>query len=90
MRACACLTVLPASSAYAAAPRRRDDASGGAALAMRPSFSTIARTGSCELAPPRDVGGVAERADHRDAGALLGIGELVGDDRDLARRTAAW
>jgi hypothetical protein len=36
-----------------------------------------------ELAPPRDVGGVAERADHRDAGALLGIGEMVGDDRDL-------
>ena len=30
-----------------------------------------------ELAPPHDVGGVAERADHRDARPLLGIGELV-------------
>src|SRR5439155_18144277 len=30
-----------------------------------------------ELAPPRHVGDVAERADHRDAGRLLGIGEGV-------------
>ncbi len=36
-----------------------------------------------ELAPPDDVGRVAERADHRDARALLGIGELVRDDRHL-------
>ncbi len=36
-----------------------------------------------ELAPPDDVGGVTERADHRDARPLLGIGELVCDDRDL-------
>ena len=37
--------------------------------------------GQVELAPPRDVGGVAERADHRDARALFGIGEMVGEDR---------
>ena len=36
-----------------------------------------------ELAPPDDVGEVAEGADHGDAGALLGLGELVGHDRDL-------
>ena len=36
-----------------------------------------------ELAPPRDVGGVAERADHGDAGALVRLGQRVGDDRDL-------
>ena len=31
--------------------------------------------GQLQLAPPRDVGGVAERADHGDAAALLGISE---------------
>ena len=31
--------------------------------------------------PPLEVGGVAEGADHQDAGALLGIGELAGEDR---------
>jgi hypothetical protein len=36
-----------------------------------------------ELAPPRDVGGVAEGADHRDAGALGGIGQLVRVHRHL-------
>ncbi len=36
-----------------------------------------------ELSPPDDVGDVAERADHGDAGALLRIGQLVGDDGDL-------
>ena len=30
-----------------------------------------------ELAPPHHVGQVAERADHRDAGALVGLGERV-------------
>jgi len=39
--------------------------------------------GQVELAPPRDVGGVAERADHGDAGALVGLGEVVRPDRDL-------
>ena len=42
-----------------------------------------------QLAPPHDVGGVTERADHRDAGALLGIGERVRDAPEPARRTAA-
>ena len=42
-----------------------------------------------QLAPPHDVGGVAERADHRDAGPLLGIGERVRDAPAPARRTAA-
>ena len=36
-----------------------------------------------ELAPPRDVGRVAERADHGDARALVGLGQRMGDDRDL-------
>ena len=35
-----------------------------------------------QLPPPRDVGGVAERADHRHARALLGVGQRVGDERD--------
>ena len=34
-----------------------------------------------QLAPPGDVGEVAERADHRDAAALLGIGQRVRLDR---------
>ena len=34
-----------------------------------------------QLAPPRHVGDVAERADHRDAAALRGIGERVRLDR---------
>ena len=33
-----------------------------------------------QLAPPDDVGDVAERADHRDAGALVGLGEAVRED----------
>ncbi len=36
-----------------------------------------------ELAPPRHVGRVTERADHRDARALLGIGERVREHRHL-------
>ena len=36
-----------------------------------------------QLAPPGDVGGVTERADHRDAAPLLGVGEAVRDDRHL-------
>ena len=75
MRVCACLTVLPASSAYAARRRRRRRPSRAAAAARRPSRPMIAARRQVELAPPHDVGGVAERADHRDADALLGIGE---------------
>ena len=41
------------------------------------------RTGSSQLAPPLHVGEVAEGAAHRDAGALVGLGGRVGDDRDL-------
>ena len=36
-----------------------------------------------ELAPPLDVGEVAERAAHRDAGALVGLGERVRQHGDL-------
>ena len=39
--------------------------------------------GEVQLAPPRHVGGVAERADHGDAGSLLGVGEVMGEDRHL-------
>ncbi len=37
-----------------------------------------------QLAPPRDVRHVAERADHRDAGPLLGVRERVRPDRDAS------
>ena len=36
-----------------------------------------------ELAPPGHVSDVAECADHGDAGALVGLRQLVGDDRHL-------
>ena len=36
-----------------------------------------------ELSPPRDVSGVAERAHHGDAGALVGLRQRVGDHRHL-------
>ena len=36
-----------------------------------------------QLAPPGDVGEVAEGADHRDAGALLGVRQCVSDDGHL-------
>ena len=39
--------------------------------------------GQLEFAPPRDVGEVAEGADHRDAGALVRFGERVGPDLHL-------
>jgi hypothetical protein len=39
--------------------------------------------GQLELAPPDDVVGVAEGADHRDACALVGLGEPVGEHRHL-------
>ena len=39
--------------------------------------------GQVELAPPGDVGEVAERAGHRDAGALVDLGQGVGQHRDL-------
>src|SRR3546814_5665724 len=39
--------------------------------------------GEIELAPPDDVGDVAEGADHGDAGALVGLGERVREHRDF-------
>ncbi len=41
-----------------------------------------------QFAPPGDVGDVAEGADHGDAGALLGIGQVVGHHGHSPRRTA--
>ena len=45
--------------------------------------------GQVELAPPDDVGHVAEGADHRDAGALVLLGEVVRERRAPRRRTRA-
>ena len=53
------------------------DADSGGLPCRRPSQPTIGRVGRSQLAPPRDVGEVAERADHRDAAPLLGVGEVV-------------
>ena len=39
--------------------------------------------GQVEFAPPGDVGGVAEGADHRDAGSLVGLREFVGEHGHL-------
>ena len=39
--------------------------------------------GQVELAPPEHVGQVAEGAHHRDAGALVRLGQAVRDDRHL-------
>ena len=39
--------------------------------------------GQVELAPPHDVGDVAEGADHRDARPLVRLGQVVGQDRHL-------
>ena len=43
-----------------------------------------------QLAPPRDVGEVAESTDHRDAGTLFGIGESMRHDGhfDIEQRSA--
>ena len=41
------------------------------------------RVGRSQLAPPGHVGEVAERADHRDAGALVGLGQPVRQHRHL-------
>ena len=55
----------------------------GASVATRPSKPRIARFGEVQVAPPDDVGDVAERTDHRDAAALVGLGEVVREDRHL-------
>ena len=67
---------------------RRRRPSRGARRARRPSRPDHVAGRQLQLAPPHDVGGVAEGADHRDAGALLGVGERVREHRDRARRTA--
>src|SRR3546814_6138710 len=46
-------------------------------------YTTRCRSGEIELAPPDDVGDVAEGADHGDAGALVGLGERVREHRDF-------
>ena len=44
----------------------------------QPSVATHHAPGrQAQLTPPDDVGHVAERADHRDAGPLLGVGEVM-------------
>ena len=79
MRVCACETVRPAISVQGPF--------GGDALRRVLDDAAVTADDRAhrqpELAPPDDVGGVTERADHRDARPLLGIGELVCDDRDL-------
>ena len=36
-----------------------------------------------QFAPPGDVGGVTKGTDHRDAGALFGVGQVMSENRDL-------
>ena len=53
-------------------------------LAVQPAVAADDRADrQLQLAPPGHVGQVAERAAHRDAGALVGLGEPVRVDRDL-------
>ena len=56
----------------------------GGRLAQQPAVAADNRAHrQLQLAPPRHVGEVAERAAHRDAGALVGLGGVVGHHRDL-------
>ena len=55
----------------------------GVAVLNRPSRPMTLPRRQVHLPPPRDVGRVAERAHHRDAGALLRVGERVADDGHL-------
>ena len=53
-------------------------------LAQQPAVAVDHRAvGQVELAPPLDVGEVAERAAHRDAGAAVHLGGRVREHRDL-------
>ncbi len=53
-------------------------------LGQQPPVPADDRPGrQVQLTPPGDVGDVAERADHRDAGALVGLGQAVGQHRHL-------
>jgi len=61
---------------------RRLDARGW--LRDEPTVETEDRPGGQrKLTPPGDISRVTERADHRDPGTLLGIGEMVGEDWHL-------
>ena len=75
----------PASSAIAAfaasASRDSHPGSPNRPAPIVPSRRNDHARGQPELPPPDDVGDVAERADLRGAGPLLGVGELVRDDR---------
>ena len=82
MRACACFTVLPASSRVRSRAGVGRAQSGGVGHEAAVAADDVAGR-QLQLAPPHDVGGVAERADHRDAGPLLGVGQLVREHRDL-------
>ena len=75
----ACFTVRPAMARQASP----SGTPGGGVSVMRPDRVTMLRVGRCELAPPHDVGDVAERADHGDARALVRLGQVVGQHRHL-------
>ena len=62
---------------------RRGHARRAASARSRPSQPMIGPGGQLQLAPPGDVGEVAEGADHRDARALVRLGQAVGHDRHL-------
>ena len=64
------------------AARLGGDPLGG--LARDPAVALDDRAGrQLQLAPPLHVGEVAEGAAHRDAGALVGLGQVVGEDGHL-------
>ena len=74
--------VLPESSANAARPCVVGDPLRH--VAQDAAVATDDRAvGQLQLAPPLDVGEVAERAAHGDAGALVHLGGVVGEDRHL-------
>ena len=75
----ACFTVRPAMARQASP----SGTPGGGVLgdAARPRHDAARR--QVELAPPHDVGDVAERADHGDARPLVGLGEVVGQHGHL-------
>jgi len=62
-------------------PGRRGDRIGR--RGQEPAVWADHRSGlQLQVAPPGHVGGVAERAHHRDAGALGRVGQVVGEDGD--------
>ncbi len=83
----ACDAPRPTSGAYAASAR-------AGSIDGQPSLPNVMRAQRAvglddrtnrqvQLAPPDHVGQVAERADHRDAGPLLGVGQVMRADRHL-------